>query len=60
MTDKNSNQNWTERRNRLGLENLDLSDMDTFGLNGKGISDPKHDLRSGQNTVSTVAPFCHF
>ena len=27
--------------------------MDTFGLNGKGIPDPKHDLRFGQNTVST-------
>ena len=36
MTDKNSNQNWTERRNRLGplgLKNLDWTDK--IGLIGK-------------------------
>ena len=33
-----------------------------IGLNGKGtwISDPKRDMRLGQNTVSTVAPLCTF
>ena len=36
------------------LKNLDC--MDKIGLNGKGIwiPDPKQDIISGQNTVSTT------